>query len=85
MLHVERAANDARPLALIRAEITAELWGRPHVVIGWFSPADPEVGILRPAFVSALAVDADGVVADLFTLEQLEALMPRLRSVAEEE
>lgn len=66
-----------------RVEITAEIRGRPAAVLAWFAPADPEVGIPRPQFVTAMAVDVDGCVYETLTRIELEPLLPRLRERAE--
>jgi hypothetical protein len=42
------------------------------VVVAWFAAPDPEVGLLRPQLVGALAVDPDGEVYE--QLERTEAL-----------
>lgn len=66
-----------------RVEITALLRGRPCAVLAWFAPPDPEVGILRPQFVTAMAVDVDGEVYENLERSDLEPLLPRLRERAE--
>jgi len=65
-------------------EITAELRGRPCAVLAWFAPPEPEVGIPRPQFVTAMAVAVDGEVYEELARPELEALMPRLRARAEQ-
>ena len=84
-MRLETAANDAvvRPLRL-RVETSAEVRGRPCAVIAWFSPADHEVGILRPVLVTALAVDTDGEVYDCLTRAELEPILGRLVARAEQ-
>ena len=84
-MRLEPAANDAvaRPLQL-RVETTAEIRGRPCAVIAWFSPADREVGILRPVLVTVLAVDPDGEVYDCLTRAELEPILGRLVARAEQ-
>lgn len=84
-MHLEPAANDttASPMPL-RVETCAPLRGRPCAVMAWFSPADREVGILRPVLVTALAVDPDGEVFDDLTRAELEPIMGRLVARAEQ-
>ena len=66
-----------------RVEITALLRGRPCAVLAWFAPPDPGVGIPRPQFVTAMAVDVDGEVYEQLERPELEALLPRLREKAD--
>ena len=66
-----------------RVELPVEIRGRPGAVLAWFAPADREAGILRPQFVTAMAVDVDGCVYETLTKPELEAVMPQLRERAE--
>jgi hypothetical protein len=66
-----------------RVELSTMIRGRPGVVLAWFAPPDPEVGILRPQFVTAMAVDVDGEIYEALDRSELEPLMPRLRERAE--
>lgn len=84
-MYLESAANDARARPLpLRVETTAQIRGRPCAVMAWFSPADREVGILRPVLVTALAVDPDGEVFDDLTRAELEPILGRLVARAEQ-
>ena len=68
----------------MRVECCAEIRGRPCAVLAWFAPAEPEVGILRPTIVTALAVDPDGQVYEQLTKAELEPVMDRLVARAEQ-
>jgi len=68
----------------MRVELAAEIRGRPCAVMAWFDPADHAVGIMRPSFKGAMAIDADGVVYDDLTSKELEPVLPRLVSQAEQ-
>ena len=80
------AANEPRFDQLgARVEIPSERRGRPWALRAWFAPAEPEVGIMRPALQVARAVDVDGEVYDDLTADELAPFMLVLIAAYEEE
>lgn len=64
----------------VRAEIAADVRGRPGVVLALFLPPEPAIGIRQPILLAWTATDADGVVYEDFSSGELEPFLPRLRA-----
>jgi len=56
-----RRSEPPQPFPGVRVEFTTTLAGRPAVIVGWFAPPEPEVGILRPSLVASVSIDQDGI------------------------
>ena len=63
-------------------EQTCLLRGRPCVVLTWFARPEPEVGLVRPQLVAALAVDPDGEVYEDLDRAEVGGVIEQLRERA---
>ena len=78
----EPAASSPPAFTQVRLEQSCLLRGRPFVVVAWFAQPEPEVGLVRPQLVAALAVDPDGEVYEELARTEAQAVVEQLRDRA---
>lgn len=79
---VSPEVEDLRPASQVRLEQSCLIRGRPCVVVAWFAAPEPEVGLVRPQLVGALAIDPDGEVYEELERTDARKVIEALRTRA---